>query len=63
MLKGLVLVVWVCENFFVVKVGLFGLFLWGCLWFCMMFLALLAGVSMVLSMLLKGTINVANGDV
>jgi hypothetical protein len=34
-----------------------------CSGFCMVFLALFGGVLMVLSMLLKGTINVANRDV
>jgi len=51
------------EFFFRVKVRLFSLRSSLCSWFCMVFLGLLAGVLMVLSMLLKGTINVAYRDV
>jgi len=53
----------VLKNFFGAKVLLFCLCSRRCFWFCMVFLALFARVLMVLSMLLKGTINVANRDV
>jgi len=50
-------------NFFVVKAGFFCVRLGRCCWFWMVFLALCARVLWLLSLLLKGTINVANRDV
>ena len=58
--RGLVRV-W--KKIFVVEVLVFCLRSRFCSRFGMMFHALFAGVLMVLSMLLKGTINVANRDI